>query len=63
MKEKILENKKHGMLVLVLSVLLYIAATAGTIAGAFIIENGGLPVLFILSLAYICIGWLPWLGL
>ena len=67
MKEKILENKKNGMLVLIATVTLLIAAIAGTVAGGVLSENeaygvGGL-VLFVVSLVVLCIGWFPLLGL
>ena len=63
MKEKILTNKKNGMLVLILEILLMLAALAGVIAGAIILENMGSPVLFIVSLIVLCVGWIPLLGL
>ena len=65
MKEVVLKNKKHGMLVLVLDVLLLLAALAGTILGGIIMgENGeGDPTIFIISMLVLCIGWLPLLGL
>ena len=65
MKEMELKNKKHGMLVLVLDVLLLLVALAGTILGGMIMgEKGdGNPVLFIVSMLVLCIGWIPLLGL
>ena len=58
MKEIVLTNKKHGMLVLVLTILLYIAAAVLLIASAEK-EN----VLFFVALFYLCVGWFPLLGL
>ena len=64
MQEKILSKRKNGMLVLILTVLLYIAAIVGVIFGAIQMEkNGGVSILFIASLAYICIGWIVIPGL
>lgn len=65
MQEKIFTTKKRGMAVLVLDILLLIAALFGIIRGAVIIgEDGtGNPVLFLVSLLILCIGWIPLLGL
>ena len=63
MKEKVLTNKKNGMLVLVLDVLLLLAAFAGIIIGAILVENGSSPALFIASITVLCVGWIPLLGL
>lgn len=63
MDEKILTSKKNGMGVLFLSLLLYAAAIAGTIAGGIHMESGGNPVLFIISIIYLCLGWIFWIGL
>ena len=65
MKETELKNKKHGMLVLVLDVLLLLVALAGTILGGMIMgeKADGNPVLFIVSMLVLCIGWIPLLGL
>lgn len=63
MDEKILTSKKNGMGVLLLSLLLYAAAIAGTIAGGIHMESGGNPVPFIISIIYLCLGWIFWIGL
>lgn len=63
MEEKILSNRQNGMAVLVGSVVLYILAIAAIVFGAMEIEQGGLPVLFIVGVVWACIGWFPWLGL
>lgn len=63
MKEKILSNRKHGMLVLILTTLLMLASFAGMIFGGFLMDEGKSPVLFIVSLVVLCTGWLPYLGL
>ena len=59
MTEIILSNKKHGMLVLLLTIVLYILAVLGTIFFADEAQIAPL-VLCILSLS---LGWLPLLGL
>ena len=65
MQEKILTNKKHGMLVLILDVLLLLAAIPGCVVGGILGEKGMLFgwVLFGISLLILCIGWLPLCGL
>ncbi|MBE6533557.1 MAG: SPFH domain-containing protein [Ruminococcaceae bacterium] len=63
MQEKILSNKKHGMLVLLLTIAVGIAAIIGTICGAILLENIGNPVIFIVSLIVLCIFWIPLIGL
>lgn len=63
MKEIVLTNKKHGMLVLLLTTVLYLAAIAGVIFGGIMLDSGMSPVLFIISIIWICLGWIPFLGL
>ena len=65
-EEIILQNKKNGMAVLVGSILLYIAAIALCIVAGFMLDAGkttGGTVLMVISIVYMCIGWLPWPGL
>lgn len=61
MQEKILKNKKYGMLVLVATVLLLLASIAGMIYSA--ITMGEESTLFIVSVVVLCIGWFPITGL
>lgn len=63
MKEKVLLNKKKGMFVLLLTTLLYLAAVAGCIFGAMMVGDGKAPVLLIISIVWLCIGWIPYCGL
>ena len=63
MNEKVLSTKKNGMLVLIITTLLYVAAIAGCIFGGMIVNEGGLPVLLIISIIWLCIGWIPYCGL
>jgi len=64
MQEKVLSNKKNGMAALIISILVYILAVVGCVFGAIIMEErDGTPILFIISMLILFIGWLPWLGL
>lgn len=51
------------MLVLVLTLLLYAAAVVGTVFGGMMMDNDQSPVLFIVAVVWLCIGWFPFLGL
>lgn len=66
MQEKILQNKKHGMLALILSVLGYLIGIGIFVIGAVMIEKEE-SALYIAAMivggVWMCIGWLPWLGL
>ncbi len=65
MNEILLNNKKNGMSVLLLSVALYLAAIGLVILGAISMDNGkifGIP-LFVLGLIWVCVGWIPFIGL
>lgn len=59
MNEKILENKKHGMSALIFTTLLYMAGIFLTIFGG--VSN--IPVFIIIGVIWLCIGWIPYLGL
>ena len=59
MTEIILSNKKHGMLVLLLTIVLYILAVLGTI---FFADESQIAPL-VLCILYLSLGWLPLLGL
>ena len=67
MKEKILTTKKNGMAALLLTTLLHIAAILLLIYSAMALEAeeiGVLPVVLrILSILWLCVGWIPYLGL
>ena len=58
MQEKVLNNKKNGMLFLILFSLLYIAAIGLIVYGV----NNGI-VFIVIGLIWICIGWVFFLGL
>ena len=63
MKEKLLENKKKGMLVLILTTLLYVAAIAGCVFGGILVGDGRSPALLVISMVWVCLGWIPYCGL
>lgn len=63
MEEKILKTRKNGMAVLLLSLLIYAAAIAGTVVGGIWVEAGKNPVLLTISIIVLCVTWLLWPGL
>ncbi len=63
MKEIVLNNRKNGMMVLILILILYILATIGTIFGGMELDRGGSPLLLIIGIVILSIGWLPLCGL
>ena len=65
MTEKLLENRKHGMRALIIIVALYAAGIAAMIIGGIGMDRGSTPgtVLFIIGCIWVCIGWVPILGL
>ena len=67
MEEKIYRGKKNGMLVLVLTVLLYAAAIFGVImSGIALDQDSYMPLAvvgMVVSILYLCLGWIFWCGL
>ena len=65
MTEKILNNKKNGMAVMLLFILLYLAALALVIFSAVKLDDGrmGFVPLMVLGIAWLSVGWIPFLGL
>ena len=59
MKEKILSTRKNGAAALLLITLLYIAALPITVIGFSV----GMPLRGVLGVIWLCIGWIPYLGL
>ena len=66
MKEIVLNNKKNGMAMLLLIILLYLAGVALMVVGSiFGFDKGygwGIP-LFVIGVIWVSIGWFPVLGL
>ncbi len=56
--EKKLEHKKNGMFALITTTVLYILAIVGIIFGAM-----SSPALLVISLVWVMVGWIPYLGL
>ncbi len=48
---------------MLLTIVLYLAAIAAAIYGGILLENSGSPVLLIIGIVWLCIGWLPIPGL
>ncbi len=63
MQEKILNNKKHGMLTLIITIVLLIVELAGVIYGAIISTDEAPSVLFLVSVVALCVSWIPLVGL
>lgn len=65
MKEKVLNNKKNGMAMLLLFAVLYLAALALVILSGVKLDDGrkGFIAPLVLGIVWLCIGWLPFLGL
>nr|MBR6777876.1 SPFH domain-containing protein [Clostridia bacterium] len=67
MQEIILQNKKHGMRVLLLSILVELLSLAGMIVAAVMDTNGyndGIWIpLVIISIVVMCVAWIPLCGL
>ena len=66
MNEKLLQNKKNGMKVLLLTTITLLAATALVIFGGITMDGGnyilGVPV-FAVGIVWFLIGWIPYAGL
>ncbi len=64
MEEKIISGRKNGMPALLISSILYIAAIAAVIfAGIMMEDSGDVNALFIIGIIYLCLGWIPFMGL
>lgn len=66
MKEKILRTKKNGMLALILISLFNLVGIALLVYGGIYIENDPNAIqiaCFAVGLIYVCIGWVPYIGL
>ncbi|MBR6681707.1 MAG: SPFH domain-containing protein [Clostridia bacterium] len=63
MTEKILSKRKNGMLVLILFIVVYAAAIAAVIYGGIQLDAGKSPVIFIVGMVIVCLGWIILPGL
>ncbi len=63
MKEKILNSKKNGMAVMLLTLLLYILAIVITVFGSTMIEDTLGIVMLVVGVIWLCVGWIPFMGL
>ena len=65
MKEIVLNNKKNGMAMMLLFILLYLAAIGAVVAGGIRLDHGRPfgAALFVPGLIWAIIGWLPFCGL
>ncbi len=59
MQEKVLKNKKHGMLTLVVCILVMLGCIGGIVAGAI----NGLDAIAIVFVVILCLAWIPLVGL
>ena len=66
MTEKILENKKHGMSVLLLTIAALVVSVIIAVAGGILLEGDNVilgEVLLGIGIVFLCVGWIPLLGL
>ena len=64
MKEIVFKNRKNGMMVLLMTVLLYLAALGGCIWSGVLMEQGVNTVVWlVISIVWLCLGWIPAIGL
>lgn len=63
MKEIVLQNKKKGMLAMIVTTVLYLVAIGGCVFGANLVSAGHGPVVMILSIIWLIFGWIPYMGL
>lgn len=59
MKEKILNGKKNGIGMMILSIILYVLSISLLPIGGIL----GIPIASVLGVMYICVGWILFLGL
>ena len=65
MKEIVLNNKKNGMAMMFLFILLYLAAFALIVVSGIQLDDGrtGFVPLMVLGILWLSVGWVPFLGL
>ncbi len=63
MQEKILTNKKNGLLMLLVTIVIVMASLALLVGGAIYLENTNNPTIFLVGMLLSCVCWIPFLGL
>ena len=65
MKEKVLNNKKNGMAMLLLFSALYLAAIGLVVLAGVKLDDGrlGFIPLMVLGILWMSVGWIPFIGL
>ncbi len=63
MNEIIIGKRKNGMAVLLITLLLYICAVALTVFGGIMLDEGKTPIVFIVGIIWVVLGWIPFIGL
>ena len=63
MQEKVLNGRKNGMMVLLLTLAVFVLAVFATVYGGIWLESGKSPALMIIGIVVLCVGWLPFCGL
>ena len=65
MEEKVLQNKKNGMAVMLVNLLVLALSVAGIIVGGIMMDGGSVfgMILMIVSIVVLCVGWIPLIGL
>jgi regulator of protease activity HflC (stomatin/prohibitin superfamily) len=65
MEEKILNSKRNGMAVLLLSILLYVGAILCVVFGGVMLDDGrmGGAALLVVGILWVLAGWIPFCGL
>ena len=63
MNEILLENRKRGLLVLLLTIAVFVLSILGCVFGGLLLDDGGSPALLVVSIVVLCLCWLPLPGL
>ena len=69
MKEKVLQNKKNGMAVLMINLLALLLAVVCVVVGGIMLDNWNFMddvagiILMVIGAIGLCVGWIPLIGL
>lgn len=63
MEERIIRGKKNGLPALVIILALFAAAIVGSVFGGIMMDEGEGPLLFVISIVWVSLGWIPLCGL